>query len=163
MTRLRLILPMCLLAASACSVHSAHELDLATTQPDQGGVQQIRELGRLVSTSYMAGDIEAIVGLYTPDAVLFPNNAAMVQGTDAIRRLWTLAPGMRITAHRLTPTEIRIDGDHAYEYGVSEMAGERDGTPWGPQYGKYVVVWRRTPQGWRMHLDIWNATPAPAR
>lgn len=164
MTRLRLLLPLvCLLAASACSVRSAHEIDLSGSRPDDGEIAQIRELGGRVSTSYMAGDIESIVQLYTPDAVLFPTNSEMIRGHEAIRRFWTLAPGMRVTRHRLTPTEIRIDGDHAYDYGTYEMAGERNGTAWGPQHGKYVVVWRRTPEGWRMHLDMWNSSPAPAR
>ena len=40
--------------------------------------------------------------------------------------------GDTITHHRATPTEIRIDGDHAYDYGVYEIAGKRNGQAWGP-------------------------------
>jgi hypothetical protein len=45
-------------------------------------------------------------------------------------------------------------------YGVHEVRGERDGKPYGPVLGKYFIVWRREPEGWRMHLDMWNAAAA---
>jgi uncharacterized protein (TIGR02246 family) len=164
MTRIRLILPLCLLVLAACSVSSAHEIDMRNTVPDPGEVAQIQELSRRFSAAYVAGDIETMVGLYTPDAVIFPVNSEMLQGPDAIRRFWTIPAGQRITRHLATPTEIRIDGDHAYDYGVYEVAGVGgNGAAWGPTPGKYVIVWRRTPQGWRMHLDMWNSRPQPAR
>lgn len=163
MTRSALLLSLCLLAPAACSVSSAHEVDLAHTVPDQGEVAQIQELSRRFSAAYVAGDIDTMVGLYTPDGVIFPGNSEALQGPDAIRRYWTIPAGQRITRHVATPTEIRIDGDHAYDHGVYEIAGVRDGTAWGPTLGKYVIVWRRTPQGWRMHLDMWNSRPQPAR
>jgi ketosteroid isomerase-like protein len=59
------------------------------------------------------------------------------------------------------PSRVVVDGDHAYDYGSYEIAGERDGTPWGPLRGNYVVVWRREKGAWRMHLDIWNSGPEP--
>jgi uncharacterized protein (TIGR02246 family) len=157
------LLVLCTLAATACSVRSAHELDWSSTRQDQGEVARIQELSRRFSAAYVAGDIETMVSLYTPDAVIFPNNSEAIRGHEAIRRYWTLGPGQRVTLHRATPAEIRIDGSHAYDHGVYEISGERDGTAWGPTHGKYVIVWRRTPQGWRMHLDMWNSRPQPAR
>lgn len=157
------LLIACVLALGACSVRSAHEIDLSHTEPGQGEVAQIEELSRRFSAAYVAGDIETMVSIYTPDAVIFPGNSEAIRGHVAIRRYWSLAPGQRITLHRATPTEIRIDGGHAYDHGVYEVAGENNGTAWGPSHGKYVIVWRRTPQGWRMHLDMWNSRPQPAR
>jgi ketosteroid isomerase-like protein len=54
-----------------------------------------------------------------------------------------------------------VDGRHAYDYGTFEIAGERNGTSWGPFRGKNVVVWRREGSSWRMQLDIWNSGPRP--
>lgn len=156
------LLILCALALAGCSVSYARHFDEAATAPHPAEVAQIEELGRRFSAAYVAGDIETMVGLYTPDAVIFPGNSEAIQGHEGIRRYWTMPPGQRVTLHRATPTEIRIDGDHAYDHGVYEARGERDGTPWGPTLGKYVIVWRRTPQGWRMHLDIWNSRPQPA-
>ncbi|HEX6910873.1 MAG TPA: nuclear transport factor 2 family protein [Longimicrobium sp.] len=157
------LLPLLLLALGACATPSAREPIPRRTVPDSGEVAQIQALSRRFSAAYVAGDVETMVGLYTPDAVIFPGNSEMLQGPDAIRRYWTLPAGQRVTRHVATPTEIRIDGDHAYDYGVYEVAGERGGTAWGPTLGKYVIVWRRTPDGWRMHLDMWNSRPQAAR
>jgi uncharacterized protein (TIGR02246 family) len=158
MTRFALLL-ISLLATSGCAVSSAHEIDLSGRGKADPEVAAIAALSRDFSAAYVRGDADAMTALYTPDAVIFPNNSEMIQGHEAIRRYWTLAPGQTVTHHRATPTEIRIDGDHAYDYGVFEISGTRDGTPYGPSHGKYVIVWRRTPQGWRMHLDMWNNRP----
>lgn len=158
MTRFAVML-ICLLATGGCAVSSQHELDGSTRGAANAEVAAIEAASRAFSAAYVRGDADSMTALYTPDAVIFPNNSEMIQGHDAIRRYWTLAPGHTVTHHRATPTEIRIDGDHAYDYGVFEISGTRAGTPYGPSHGKYVIVWRRTPQGWRMHLDMWNNRP----
>jgi ketosteroid isomerase-like protein len=63
----------------------------------------------------------------------------------------------------VTPIRIVVDGEHAYDYGFYEIAGEREGTSWGPSRGNYVVVWRRDKGIWRMQLAIWNSGPEPER
>ena len=157
------LLILCPVALAACGVRSAHQPAQSTIAAHAAEVAQIEELGRRFSAAYMAGDVETMVSIYTPDAVIFPNNSEAIRGHEAIRRYWALPPGQRVTLHRATPAEIRIDGGHAYDHGVYEVSGERDGTAWGPSHGKYVIVWRRTPQGWRMYLDMWNSRPPPAR
>lgn len=153
---------LCALALTACSVSSSHELDLSGRPEADRDVAAIGELGRRFSAAYVRGDAAAMAALYTPDAVVFPGGSEMIAGREAIERYWTLAPGSRVTHHRATPTEIRVEGDMAYDYGVYEISGERDGEAWGPAHGKYVIVWRRGPAGeWRMHLDIWNRSPEP--
>ena len=159
MRRCVLLLAWLMTAASGCAVSSRHALAGSTRGADNPEIAAIQALSREFSAAYTRGDADSITALYTPDAVIFPNNSEMIQGHDAIRRYWTLAPGQTVTHHRATPTEIRIDGDHAYDYGVFEISGTRDGTPYGPSHGKYVIVWRRTPAGWRMHLDMWNNRP----
>jgi uncharacterized protein (TIGR02246 family) len=148
-----------LLATGGCAVSSEHEFDWSTRGAENPEIAAIQALSREFSAAYVRGDADSMTALYTADAVIFPNNSEMIQGHDAIRRYWTLAPGQTVTHHRATPTEIRIDGDHAYDYGVFEISGTRDGTPYGPSHGKYIIVWRRTPAGWRMHLDMWNNRP----
>jgi ketosteroid isomerase-like protein len=129
---------------------------------DSAALRAIHELARGFSAAFVRGDAAAMTALYTDDAVIFPERSEPIAGAAAIRRYWTPRPGSRVTRHVLTPTRVFVDGDHAYDYGVYEIAGETDGTPWGPNRGNYVVVWRREPAGWRMQLDIWNSLP-PAK
>jgi uncharacterized protein (TIGR02246 family) len=121
----------------------------------------IHKLGREFSAAYMRGDAAAMADLYTSDGVIFPERSQSITGREAIARYWTPRPGRRVTRHVLKPTRVVVDGDHAYDHGTFEIAGERDGTPWGPLRGKYVVVWRRDQGRWRMQLDIWNSGPEP--
>jgi uncharacterized protein (TIGR02246 family) len=140
---------------------SAGSAAAQTSNPPVSDRAAIEELSRQFSAAYMRGDAATMASLYTPDAVIFPGNSEMITGREAIQRYWTLSAGQRVTHHKATPTDIRIDGSHAYDYGVYEVSGERDGKPYGPALGKYVIVWRREPEGWRMHLDMWNLRPQP--
>jgi ketosteroid isomerase-like protein len=121
----------------------------------------IQEAARQFSAAYMRDDVDAIAALYTPDAVIFPERSEAISSRDALKRYWKQEPGQRVTRHLLIPTEVTIDGKHAYDHGVYEIAGERNGKAWGPVRGKYLVVWRRESEGWKMQLDMWNSGPAP--
>ena len=129
----------------------------AQTAPSDSAL--IHEASRQFSTAYVRSDADAMVALYTSDATIFPERSIALAGQEAIRKYWTLPPGRRITRHAVTPTRIVVDGDHAYDHGVYEVSGERDGKAWGPFRGKYVIVWRRERGAWRMELDMWNSGP----
>jgi ketosteroid isomerase-like protein len=122
---------------------------------------KIQQLARQFSAAFMRGDAAAMADLYTSDGVIFPEQSERITGREGIQRYFTLPRGRRITHHLLTPSRIVVDGEHAYDYGTYEIGGERDGTAWGPVRGKYVVVWRRYRDTWRMQLDIWNSSAKP--
>jgi uncharacterized protein (TIGR02246 family) len=131
----------------------------ATAQSAPSDSAAIHAVSLDFSAAYVRGDAAAMADLYTGDAVIFPGESDRITGRAAIAKYWTLRPGRRVTRHVVTPARIAVDGNHAYDYGVYEIAGEQDGTPWGPFRGKYVAVWRREPAGWRLQLDIWNSGP----
>lgn len=59
----------------------------------------IHDLARQFSAAYVRGDVAAMAGLYTSDAVIFPERSEAISGRDAIRRYWTLPAGRKITRH----------------------------------------------------------------
>jgi ketosteroid isomerase-like protein len=136
----------------------ARPMEAQTSRPDRAA---ILDAARQFSAAYTRGDAAAMTALYTADAVIFPERSDAITGHEAIKRYWTRGERSRVTRHQLTPTRVTVDGKHAYDYGTYEIAGERDGKAWGPFRGKYVVVWRREPDGWRMQLDMWNSGPQP--
>jgi len=142
----------------AISLLSGSILSAQTGPADSVKIQQ---LARQFSAAFMRGDAAAMADIYTSDGVIFPEQSEWITGREGIQRYFTLPPGRRITRHVLTPSRIVVDGQHAYDYGTYEIAGERDGTAWGPTRGKYVVVWRRHQDSWRMQLDIWNSSEKP--
>ena len=133
----------------------------AHAQASQSDMAAITEAARQFSAAYMRGDVNAIMAFYTPDAVIFPERSDAISGHDAVKRYWKHEPGQKVTRHRLIPTQVTVDGKHAYDHGIYEIAGERNGKAWGPVRDKYLVVWRREPDGWKMQLDMWNSGPKP--
>jgi len=133
----------------------------AQAQAPRTDLEAIKEAAREFSAAYMRGDAAAMVALYTRDAVIFPEHSQAISGHDALRQYWTMRPGRKVTRHLLNPTRVEVDGQHAYDHGTYDIAGERDGKAWGPVRGKYLVVWRREPDGWKMQLDMWNSGPEP--
>jgi ketosteroid isomerase-like protein len=111
------------------------------------------------SKAVMASDQMAIGAAYTEDAKIFPNNREIISGRAAIIDYWTPKNGSRTLSHRLLPQEIKITGDEAYDYGYYEgISVSADGkeSSWK---GKYVVIWRKVGEDWKIYLDIWNRVP----
>lgn len=108
------------------------------------------------SKAYMNGDFETIANSYTADAKIFPNNADIISGREAVKERWMLGAGNKILNHEIIPLEITFLGDYAHDYGYFQGKSEnKDGTV-ANWRGKYVVVWRKEDGDWKMYLDIWN-------
>lgn len=108
------------------------------------------------SISVMNSDYQSIGLAYTPDAKIFPNNMDIIKGREAIIKYWTPAEGIKTKYHKITPEEIKVIGNEAYDYGYYEGTTLRsDGTE-SNWKGKYVIVWRKIDQEWKIYLDIWN-------
>jgi len=129
---------------------------------EQEIVKKLSQLSAQFSAAYMKGDIEKLVSFYTDDAVIFPGNSDLIRGKETIKKYWTLPSGRTVTHHKITALEINVIGDFAHDYGYYEVSGRNGEEPWGPNYGKYLIVWKRDNAGaWKMHLDMWNSRPKP--
>ena len=108
------------------------------------------------SISVMSSDYQSIGMAYTVDAKIFPNNMDIIHGREAIIEYWTLPEGLKTKYHKITPEEIKILGIEAYDYGYYEGTTLRsDGTE-SNWKGKYLIIWRKINQEWKIFLDIWN-------
>ena len=103
-------------------------------------------------------DVAAIGGLYTDDAQALPPNGDVVKGRAAIQQMWKSVFDSGIAAASLETADVEADGSLAYETGRYEMKLKEGKVA---DRGKYVVVWKRTGNEWRIHRDIWN-TNMPA-
>lgn len=104
----------------------------------------------------MNSDYQNIGMAYTKDAKIFPNNSDIIEGREAIIKYWVQPEGVETKYHKITPEEIKIIGDEAYDYGYYEGVTLRaDGTE-SSWRGKYVIIWRKADDDWKIYLDIWN-------
>jgi len=103
--------------------------------------------------AFAAGDAMAVALLYTEDARLLPPGGTAVEGRPAIAAFWRAVIEGGVAQISLTIDEVQGAGDWAYELSRWAMY-DADGGTVGE--GKYIVIWRRTAEGWRLHRDIWN-------
>ncbi len=140
----------------ADSAPAAAESALAEPAVDPAALRaEIEAVNRQFAEALDRGDVASAVQVYTDDARILPPDMAPAEGRPAIEQFW--AGGVQqlgIGGVRLTTEEAEAFGEMAYEQGRYAFT-----TNQGPAQGKYLVIWSRTPDGWRWRRHIWNPTP----
>jgi ketosteroid isomerase-like protein len=124
-----------------------------------GAAASIAESAAAFSRALEGGDATAMTGQYVDDATLIPPSGRLVIGRDAILAFWTPRnPDFRTLEHSLTTDRLVVTEDVAMEVGTWRQRGQlREETP-TESAGRYLVVWRRQPDGsWKMQFDSWTA------
>jgi uncharacterized protein (TIGR02246 family) len=122
----------------------------------------IEAQNRAFGEAVRAGDTAAIGALYTEDGAVLPPNGAKVSGRAAVAEFWAGALAGGVAAAVLTTEEVAYGGgDTATEVGSAALSA-KDGS--ALDEAKYVVLWKREGDSWRLHRDIWNSNrpTAPA-
>jgi len=100
------------------------------------------------------GDFASIGSLYTTDATALPPGAAMVRGREAIGGMWK-GLAEQVTDPKLAILDVKPLGPSAArEIGTFSLKTKGP----NPQdvSGKYVVVWEKVGDEWKLATDIWN-------
>lgn len=109
-----------------------------------------------------AGDFEKQANFYTTDAVYGPPGMSYVQGRDSIRAVLrrSTPPGATL---EIRPLESRLIGeDWVYEMGVGTFSFTPEGASEARKLGStYLVLFKRTPEGWRIHREVLSPTAPP--
>jgi len=107
------------------------------------------------SKAYVTADYDKLTTFYSTDGKIFPSGADIIVGHKAIKKRWTLPKGSKILFHKITPEEIKIIDDYAYDYGYYEgSSSNKNGV--SDFKGKYVIIWKKIDNDWKIYLDIWN-------
>ena len=100
------------------------------------------------------GDFAGVASLYTEDATAFPPGSAMVKGRAAIEALWK-SMAEQVSDPKLTTLDVKALGPSAArEIGTFSLKTKSP----RPQEvtGKYLVVWEKIGNDWKLAADIWN-------
>ena len=123
----------------------------------------IRAAGDQWQKDIAARNVDGIVALHTPDAVLMFSNAPLAKGSAAVRALYdemVKTPGLLL---HWVPTRIEVTSPTtATEYGTYTESYDSPGGKLRDN-GNYVVLWRKIDGKWRVALDAPSTiTPLPA-
>ncbi|HEX9637474.1 MAG TPA: DUF4440 domain-containing protein [Acidobacteriota bacterium] len=111
--------------------------------------------------AYNAGNLEAVAGLYTEDAMRLPYQAATLQGRAAIAANLKENHDAGLTKIDIKVLGTESHGDLAWGHGTYALMNAAGATV---QEGKWMNVSKQIGGAWLIHSDIWNTnTPdAPA-
>jgi uncharacterized protein (TIGR02246 family) len=100
------------------------------------------------------GDFAGVASLYTTDATVFPPGAAMVKGTAAIAAMWK-ATAEQVGDPQLTTLDVKPLGPSAARE-IGTFSLKTKGPTPQEVTGKYLVVWEKVGNDWKLAADIWN-------
>ena len=103
-------------------------------------------------------DVDNFVSYFASDATIYAPGMPAVTGTDAIKKTFSEMAGAPGFSLSFTPTEavVAASGDIGYTSGTYEMS--MAGTS---EKGKYVTVWKKEGDAWKVTEDIFNADATP--
>ena len=100
------------------------------------------------------GDFAGIATLYTEDATALPPGSSIVKGRIAIEVMWKKMAD-EIGDPKLSTIDVKPLGPSAArEIGTFSLTA-KGSTP-REVTGKYVVVWEKVGNDWKLATDIWN-------
>jgi ketosteroid isomerase-like protein len=105
---------------------------------------------------FATGDAAAIAATYTSNPVVGAPTGDLVFGQTQLLQFWQSVlngPGMVVESYKVMDVQA-LGNDFASEVTVftANIGGQR-------MSGKYLVIWKREAKQWKLHLDVFNATP----
>jgi len=100
------------------------------------------------------GDFAGVASLYTADAVAFPPGSPMVHGQAAIGAMWK-SMAEQVSDPKLTTLDVKPLGPSAAREIGTVSLKTKGSTPQEVTV-KYVVVWEKVGNDWKLAADIWN-------
>ncbi len=138
----------------------------ATPAFDAAAVEQtIRTNADAYAQAALAGDTEALVSMYSDDAILQPPGMPRSEGIDAVRTAYQqMYAAGNPTSASLAVQKVMVSesGDMAVEVGTYSFSAPAPDGAEVTDNGKYIAVWKPTADGsWKIAVDTWNSDGAP--
>lgn len=119
-------------------------------------IQKIKESIEAFSEYYTSGNYSALANCYCKEGIILPPGADIIKGREAIKKRWILPEGVSVPYHKITPIEISIKDDWAYDIGYYEGTTIKKNGDRVNFKGKYVIVWKKEDGLWKIYADAWN-------
>jgi len=119
----------------------------------------ISQLEHQLSLAIRERNLEKVMNFYSADARLLPPNAPELIGFEAVQTTWQslLAIPQFSVSLECKHVEVAADRSMAFDAGTYQQSYQ---TPGGlfEDRGKYLVVWRREGNNWKIVADMFNSS-----
>jgi len=105
------------------------------------------------------GNAKGVAMNYAENAKIMPTNSDVIQGLEGIEAFWKGAMDMGLKKAEIEIIQAEGLGDTAIDEGRYKLFL---GNGQMADQGKYIVIWRKVKDSWKMDLDIWNSSMPPA-
>lgn len=128
----------------------------------EGVRTQIEQAAIRFSDAFNRGDVAALAAMYDTGAVVLAPNAPPMHGRQNIEAFWAGAKQQGFKTVNLVVNSVELIGAHAIELGSYTLVVQPPGQGEITDRGKYMVVWRRQPDGtWKLYRDMFNTSMPP--
>jgi len=132
-----------------------------STLDNRSAEQAIHKVNRRFMDAYARGDAAGVAALYTDDALLPAPGAPMVRGPATVEQVLQGMMGAGVERIELRTEDLSLEGDTADEVGTAAVHIRPRGQDAIQDPGKYVVIWKRDGDDWKLHVDIFNSDTPP--
>ena len=125
---------------------------------DKKDVDDILKNIEKFSNYFVQGDFKMLVKSYTKDSKIFPPDAEIIEDKASYAKWFMVPNGYKINYHKVMPLEIIIKEKTAYDHGYYEFEYSEPEGGIVKSKGKYIIIWKKVDNTWKIYLDIWNKT-----
>ncbi|MFQ5660134.1 MAG: YybH family protein [Gammaproteobacteria bacterium] len=130
---------------------------MPTVSAEMNETAAILALGFHWGATFDAGQMPALLNMYTGNAVIIPPSSEILADPAAIQSYWGKLKSIGMSDYRIDTIDIRIDGDVAYQLALwqaSLTAG--DGKVIHLDGNMTNVLQRQADGSWKIQLQSWN-------
>jgi len=158
----RLTLLLLLIASVGCATQAGD--GVRSTAEDDAAIDALYDR---FSRAYDELDSQAVVALYTEDALYLSGDRPIRQGSAAVAEAFSFLDRIRqeggTTSITFRSVDRSIEGNLAHDVGYYKTVFTPPGGEPRASAGKFVVVLKKQADGsWRFHVDGYNAAPLEA-
>jgi uncharacterized protein (TIGR02246 family) len=122
-------------------------------------IAAVQEMENGFAADFNRGDAEALAKRYTENAYVLPLNSEMVRGRGAIASFFGKAVQTR-TDLKMTALDVQPLGPDAAMV-IGTVALRIKAQPSQQEDRKYLKIYQKVGEDWRMSAFVWNGNKAP--
>lgn len=125
---------------------------------------KFNELNKMFSEMMLDNDLEGMLKYYADNAISLPSYQPMLRGHDAMRESHKKQheqSDMKVTAFELITTDVIVEGNMAIDIGTYTISMIMPEMGAIDDHGKYMNVWEKQGDDWKLRADMWNTDMNP--